>query len=230
MPPRLWTGHLIYRKARCSCLATFHCYLTAPAAFFCDLRRCNTILDANTYFSRLVCSFRGWLFTVEKLPKGPLTVSVERVESAPVEPCRSEEAVVLRRVILPEVLSYIQSWLAHGKHESQRRRRRRGLWSAGGCFRCKAHEHSTHAASKQAVSGRSVGPCVRVEDEQTGRDALASGWRCALSCRQAAERCLRCGQLRVCVRAYRFTHLHYPQQHQARLASSCGVGRDKRRD
>lgn len=60
---------------------------------------------AGTYLSRLVCSFGGWLLAVEveKLANGPRIVSVERVDSAPAEPCRSEEGVVSRKLILPSV-------------------------------------------------------------------------------------------------------------------------------
>lgn len=52
----------------------------------------------NTY-CLLVCSFPSPL-TVEKLANGPLTVSTERDDSAPVEPWRFPSAVLLRRVML----------------------------------------------------------------------------------------------------------------------------------
>lgn len=57
---------------------------------------------AYTYCCRLVWSFSGWPRTVLKLASGPLTVSVDLVESAPVEPWRfPSELLLLRRVIPP---------------------------------------------------------------------------------------------------------------------------------
>jgi hypothetical protein len=56
----------------------------------------------DTYCFLLVWTLSGKL-------KGPRTVSVERVDSAPVDPCRFEDEFgsVLRRVMLPD-FSYIR--------------------------------------------------------------------------------------------------------------------------
>lgn len=69
-----------------------------------------------TYFCLLVCSFRGAPLMDEKLEKGPRTVSLLLVESAPVLPWRwpsEEESLLLwlRRVILAQI-PYLSPWAA----------------------------------------------------------------------------------------------------------------------
>lgn len=104
-------------------------------------------------YCRFVCSFEGILLTAEKL-NGPFTVSVERADSAPVEPWRfPSELLLLRRVILLARLLHQPI----GKYYRQATGVRRGPGLRALGFRCQDSKVSRDAQDEaRNDAGRAI--------------------------------------------------------------------------